>query len=160
MNDFSQEYLIEGYMRVTMKAHDGTKLILYAHPNFQGKKCYDWAYNHFEELDSSGEAIETYYPSKNLGFVTIHRITEAVIQCSEKPLIWSDLEERFILKTIIGTNINVFNVTVPISLLVHPLCVIPDYGRHSTSFIVVLPKCNWSRYFGDRIMTEFDKYNL
>ncbi len=34
-----------------------------------------------------------------------------------------------------------------------------DYGGHSTSFIVVLPKHNWSRYFGDRIMTEFDKYN-
>ncbi len=109
---------------------------------------------------NSGEAIETYYPSKILGFVTIHGITEAVIQCSEKPSIWSDLEENFILKTIIGTNIDVSYVTVPISLLVHPLCVIPDYGRHSTSFIVVLPKHNWSRYFGDRIMTEFDKYNL
>jgi hypothetical protein len=128
MNDFSQGYLIEGYTRVTTKIHDGTKLILYAHPNFQGKKWYDWAYVHFEELKSSGEAIETYHSSKILGFVTIHGITEAVIQCSEKPLIWSDLEEKFILKTIIGTNIDVSYVTVPISLLVHPLCVIPDYG--------------------------------
>jgi hypothetical protein len=58
--------------------------ILYAHPNFQGKKWYNWAYIHFEELNSSGEAIETYYPSKILGFVTIYGITEAVIQCSEK----------------------------------------------------------------------------
>ncbi len=97
---------------------------------------------------------------KILGFVTIHRITEAVIQCSEKPLIWSDLEEMFIQRAIIGTNIDVSYVTVPISLLVHPLCVLPDYGGHSTSFIVVLPKRNWSRYFGDRIMTEFDKYNV
>ncbi len=85
MNDFSQGYLIEGYTRVTTKTHDGTKLILYAHPNFQGKKWYDWAYIHFEELNSGGEAIETYYSSKILGFVTIHGITEAVIQCSEKP---------------------------------------------------------------------------
>jgi hypothetical protein len=160
MNDFSQGYLIEGYTRVTTKTHDGTKLIFYAHPNFQGKKWYDWAYVHFEGLNSSREAIETYYPSKILGFVTIHEITEAVIQRSEKPLFWSDLEEKFILKTIIGTNINVSYVTVPISLLVHPLCVIPDYGGHNTSLIVVLPKRNWSRYFDDRIMTEFDKYNL
>jgi hypothetical protein len=142
MNDFSQGYLIEGYTRVTMLTHDGTNLILYAHPNFQGKKWYDWAYIHFEELNSSGEAIETYYPSKKFGFVTIHGITEAVIQCSKKPLIWSDLEEKFILKTIIGTNINVSYVKVPILLLVHPLCVIPDYGRHSTLFIVVLPTHN------------------
>ncbi len=90
--------LIEGYTRVTTKTHDGTKLILYTHPNFQGKKWYDWAYIYFEELNSSGEAIETYYPSKILGFVTIHRITEADIQCSEKPLIWSDLEKKFIPK--------------------------------------------------------------
>ncbi len=58
MNDFSQGYLIEGCTRVTMKTHDGTKLILYAHPNFEGKKWNDWAYVHFEELNSSGEAIE------------------------------------------------------------------------------------------------------
>jgi hypothetical protein len=38
MNDFSQGYLIEGYTRVTTKSHYGTKLILYAHQNFQGKK--------------------------------------------------------------------------------------------------------------------------
>ncbi len=114
----------------------------YTHPNFQEKKWYDWAYVHFEESNSSGEIIETYYPSNILSFVTIHEITEAVIQCSEKPLIWSDLEETFIQKAIIGTNIEVSYVTVPISLLAHPLCVIPDYGGHSTSFIVVLPKSN------------------
>ncbi len=104
MNNISQGYLIEGFTRVTTKTHDGTKLILYAHPHFQGKKWYDWAYVHFEELNSSGKAIEIYYPSKILGFVTIYWITEVVIQCSKKPLFWSDLEEKFILKTIIGTN--------------------------------------------------------
>jgi hypothetical protein len=60
INDLSQGYLIESYTRVTTKTHDGTKLILYAQPNFKGKKWYDWAYVHFEELNSSGEAIETY----------------------------------------------------------------------------------------------------
>jgi hypothetical protein len=36
------------------------------------KERNDWAYIHVEEFKSSGEAIETYYPSKILGFVTIH----------------------------------------------------------------------------------------
>ncbi len=61
MNDLSQGYLIEGFTRVTTKMHDGTTLIFYAHPNFPGKKWYDQAYIHFEELKASEEAIETYY---------------------------------------------------------------------------------------------------
>jgi len=36
---------------------------------------------------------------------------EAVIQCSEKPLIWSDLEKIFFVKTIMGTDIDVSCVT-------------------------------------------------
>ena len=60
---------------------------------------------------------------------------EAVIQCSEKPLIWSDVENKFFAKTIIGTDMDVSYVSVPISALVHPLCVIPASGviSHPTS---------------------------
>ncbi len=72
--------------------------------------------------------MEKYYPSKILGFITISKTTEAVIQFSEQPLIWSDLENKFFVKTIIGTDLDVSYVTVPISALVHPLCVIPDDG--------------------------------
>ena len=61
------------------------------------------------------------------------------------------------MKTIIGTDMDVSYVTVSISVLVHPLCVIPDYGGHQTSYIIVLPKQNWSRYFSDKIQSEYNK---
>jgi hypothetical protein len=34
--------------------------------------------------------------------------------------------------------------------LVHPLCVIPDSGGDRDIYFVVLPKCNWSQFFGER----------
>ena len=146
-----------GYTRATATTKDGNRVIFYSHPHFQGRKWYDWAYVHFEEITASGEAIEKYYPSKILGFITISGTPEAVIQCSEKPLIWSDLEKNFFVKTTIGTDIDVSYVIVPISALVHPLCVIPDDGGEWTSYIIILPKHNWSRYFGDKVHSEYNK---
>ena len=61
------------------------------------------------------------------------------------------------MKTIIGTDMGVSYVTVPISALVHPLCVIPDDGGDETSYIIILPKRNWSRYFGDKVQSEYNK---
>jgi hypothetical protein len=87
---------------------------------------------HFEEINSAGDAVKGYYPSKILGFVTINGTSKAVIQCSERPLIWSELEKNMFEKTIVGTDTNVSYVSVPISALAHPLCVIPDYGGHKT----------------------------
>ena len=75
----------------------------------------------------------------------------------EKPLIWSDLEKNFFVKTTIDTDIDVSYVIIPISALVHPLCVIPDDGGQWTSYIIILPKCNWSRYFGDKVQSEYNK---
>jgi hypothetical protein len=48
-------------------------------------------------------------------------------------------------------------VMVPITALVHPLCVIPDTGGDRLSHIIILPKRNWSRYFGDKILSEYNK---
>jgi hypothetical protein len=96
--------------------------------------------------------VENYYPAKILGFITINEITEAVIHCSDKPLNWTEVKEKFILKTILGTTFVISYVTVPVLALVHLLCVIPDYGSDGNSLIVVLPKRNWSRFFGDNIM--------
>ena len=59
------------------------------------------------------------------------------------------------MKTFIGSNIDESFVTVPILSLVHLLCVFPDYGGNGKSYIVVLPKRNWSRYFGNRIRSEY-----
>ena len=91
------------------------------------------------------------YPSRILGFVSMNGTTEAVIWCSQKSLSWSDLEENFFCKIRLGQTFEVSVVTVPLSAVVHPLCVIPDYGSEDDSFIVVLPKRNWSRFFGNKI---------
>jgi hypothetical protein len=52
----------------------------------------------------------------------------------------------------LATDVNISFVTVPIEALVHPLCVIPDSGDDRDIYFVVLPKCNWSQFFGERII--------
>jgi hypothetical protein len=145
---------VNGYTKATVKSHSGGDTSFYAHPSFQGHAWYDWALVHFEEQIGSGNTIESYYPSKILGFIEADDKQEAVIQCSEKPLEWKTVESKFFVAITIGTDIDVSFVTVPIDALVHPLCVLPDIGGNANTYYVVLPKRNWSRYFGDRI-----KYN-
>ncbi len=58
------------------------------------------------------------------------------------------------MKTRIGTDMDVSYGTVPISALVHPLCVIPDVEGDQSS--IILPKRNWSRYFGDKVLSEYN----
>jgi hypothetical protein len=77
---------------------------------------------------------------------------EAVIQCSLKPLLWSVVERNSFVKLQLGMDFNISFVMVPIESLVHPLCVIPDSGGDRDIYFVVLPKRNWSRFFGERIM--------
>ena len=150
-SEFDNGYRLEGYTRITTRSGDGSKILLYAHPSFQGNEWYDWVFVHFEEINTSGDAVEKYYPAKILGFVTVNNITEAVIHCAEKNLNWSDVEKNFIVRTKLGSRDEVSIVSVPISSLVHPLCALPDYGSDGLSYIIVLPRRNWSRYFGDKI---------
>ena len=89
-----EEISIEGYTRATIVTKHENRVLFYAHPHFQGRKWYDWAFVHFEEITASGVSVEAYYPSKILGFIKMSGSTEAVIQCSEKPLIWSDVEKN------------------------------------------------------------------
>ena len=145
---------IIGYTKAIITATDQTKTILYAHPCILGNKWYDWAYVHFRESTSNGIENDTYYPAQILGFITINGTTEAAIRCSEKPLNWRDVELNFFVKFTLGQIVEVSVVTVPLSALVHPLCVIPDYGGDKNTYIVVLPKRNWSRFFGDKIETD------
>ena len=86
--EVGENIIIEGYTRATTVTNDGNRVIFYAHPYFLGRKWYDWAYVHFEEINASGEAMEKLTP-------------EAVIQCSEKPLMWSDLEKHFLLRQVL-----------------------------------------------------------
>ncbi len=51
-----------------------------------------------------------------------------------------------------GTNFNISFVTVPIEALVHPLCVIPDWGGDRDIYFITLPKCKWSQFIGERII--------
>jgi hypothetical protein len=52
----------------------------------------------------------------------------------------------------LGMDFNISFVTVPIEALVHPLCVIPDCGGDSDIYFALLPKRNWSQFFGERII--------
>jgi len=145
---------VEGFTRLTTESQDGNQVIYHANPHFQGRMWYDWAYVHFEEHMTNAEVIERYYPAKILGFVKFDGKTEAVIQCSTKPLRWSRLKKQFVVEVILGIDDEVSVVTVPLSSLVHPLCVVPNYGGHGTSYLVILPRRNWSRYFGDKVLNE------
>ncbi len=94
--------------------------------------------------------IENYYLSMLLGFVSIKGEHKAIIQCSLKPLSWDHLQEKFIVEIELGTNFNVSFVTVPVNSIVHPLCVFLD-GEKLSRYYVVLPKRNWSCFFGNNI---------
>jgi hypothetical protein len=109
---------------------------------------------HFKEQIKKGNIIESYYPSKVLGFIEVDGKREAAIQCCIKPLQWSTVQSIFFVPITLGTDFEISFVTVPIDALVHPLCVLPDCGRDPNTYVVVLPKRNWSRYFGDKIKTN------
>jgi hypothetical protein len=105
---------------------------------------------HFKEQDNFRNEIENYYPAMLLGFVSIKCEHEAIIQCSLKPLSWDPLLEKLIAEIKLGTNFNVSFVTVPVNSILHPLCVFPD-GEKLNRYYVVLPKRNWSHFFGNNI---------
>jgi hypothetical protein len=147
-------YRVEGYTRLTTISQDGNQVVYHANPHLQGRMWYDWAYVHFKETITNGEIVERFYPSKILGFVKFDERTEMVIQCANKPLRWSRVKKQFLVKVILGTDDAASVVTVPLSLFVHPVCVLPDYGGHGTSYLVVLPGRNWSRYFGEKICSD------
>ncbi len=142
---------VTGFMKATITSTSGECTQFYAHPCFQGHQWYDWAIVHFQEVNNQGEQIENHYPSNILGFFSIEGKREAVIPCSVQPLLWSTVERFFFVKMKLGTDFNISFVTVPIEALVHPLCVIPDCCGDSDIYFVVLPKYNWSGFFGERI---------
>ncbi len=58
----------------------------------------------------------------------------------------------FFVEMKLETDFNISVVTVPIEALLHPSCVIPDSGGDRDIYFVVLPKRNWSQFFGERII--------
>ncbi len=146
------EITVTRHTKATITMNDGNKIILYAHPCFQRNPRYDWAYVHFQEISVDGIEVENHYPSCLIGFIELDGgITEAVIQCTEKSLLWSEIETDFFSTVKLDTSVDISIVTVPISALVHPLCVFLESFTSKERFVVVLPKQNWSRYFGSKI---------
>ncbi len=109
---------------------------------------------HFEEMNPFGGNIETFYPSQLLDFITINGTREAVIQCLLNPLSWEDIQQKFVVDIENGQHFDASFVFVPIELIVHPLCIIPDNGDNLNKYFVVLPKQNWSRFLGTISIVE------
>jgi hypothetical protein len=111
-------------------------------------------------MNPFGENIETIYPSWLLGFITSNCTREVVIQCLLKPLSWEDIQQNFVVDIEIVQIFDVSFVFVPIELIVHPLCVIPDNGDNINKYFVVLPKQNRSCFLGTISIDECDTYVL
>ncbi len=75
---------------------------------------------HFEEKDKFGNSFYSLYPSRLLGFISINGEPEAVVQCSLKPLSWDEVGKNFIQEIQLGTDFDVYFVTVPLQSIVHP----------------------------------------
>ena len=143
---------VTGYTRAIITNPDTRERnIFYCHPSYQGREWYDWALVQFVESDGNNSYIEKMYPSKILGFININGKDDAVIQCANKHLCWDDLIKHFIIPVTIGCQFDVSFVVVPIESIVHPLCSIPVDEENNNRFLVVLPKRNWSAYFGKHI---------
>jgi hypothetical protein len=143
--------VVTGFTKAVIRC-DCVETPFYAHPCYRGQEWYDWALVHFQEKNNFGDFIENHYPSRILGYISSNGKQEAVIQCSTKPLNWIKVEKKFIVQFKLGFDFNISFVSVPIESLVHPLCVFADNIKDKCdTFYVVLPKRNWSRYFGDRI---------
>jgi hypothetical protein len=91
--------IVTGFTKATITSTSGECTQFYAHPCYQGHPWYDWALVHFQEVNNKIEEIENLYTSKILCFLNIEGKHEAVIQCSIKPLLWSLVEQFFLLTT-------------------------------------------------------------
>jgi hypothetical protein len=110
---------------ITSPTTNKRSILFYVHPCYKGEQWYDWAMVHFEETNNLGHKVENYYPSKLLGFITTNGTLEAVIQCSINPIDWNNIQQNVIVETQLGNQTN--------------------------KYFVVLPKRNWSPYFGKNI---------
>ena len=153
----AMKHQIVGYTRASIIDSQGEEIHFSAHPNYHGGQWYDWAYVYFEVDDENGKSRAQYYPSKILGFIRVEGEVEAVVQCSVDSLEWARVEEEFVVHFRLCNNFERSYVTVPISALTHPLCVVPDYGGDDEyGYMVVLPRRNWSQYFSSFIEAFHD----
>lgn len=114
---------------------------------------------HENDDDCDENGVIEHYPSKVLGFIDVgNGEARAVIQCASNAMEWSSVEENFFVPFNLGTCWNDSFQMVPLTALVHPICVIKDTGSlyGDNRHIVVLPKRNWGQYFSDYIRRSLD----
>ena len=57
------------------------------------------------------------------------------------------MKEVFIVKFSLNTDVGEEEI-VPMWSLVHPICVVPDFGvENKNEYMMILPKGQWSGYF-------------
>ena len=85
---------LHGHTNMTISLDDGRTCIFRAHPNLHGRPWYDWALVEYavQEKDRGNEHMTMqYYPSKILGFVTIHGRRKVAVQSAHEPMDWEHL---------------------------------------------------------------------
>ena len=145
---------VVGYTQMIMENHD-SRVSYYAHPSFKGHEWYDWTYLHYSEDDVDDTPVDRYYPSQLLGFISVNDgPTEIVARTSSTSVAWETIEKNFFERFELSDDFSNNYVVCSVCAMVHPLCVIPDFGGGENAYMVVLPKRNWSRYFGDQIQSR------
>lgn len=67
---------------------------------------------------------------------------------------WSTVEQNFFAPFVLGSNFEESVTNVPMSALIHPICVIPNYGADDkNSYMVILPQRYWSKYFSGYVQS-------
>jgi hypothetical protein len=141
---------LQGHTLMTISLDDGRTCIFRAHPNLHGRPWYDWALVEYamQEKDTGNDhATMQYYPSKILGFVTIHGRRKVAVQSAHEPMDWEHLENSFFVRGKLDMNFEVSFILIPVTAIVLPLCVVPNFGGLPGEFICLLPKTNWGKYF-------------
>jgi hypothetical protein len=128
-----------GFTRAGVIDDDGDRYSYNAHPSYHDVPWYDWAYVHYE-IEDSDISNAVHYPSKILGFFQEGEEINAVVQCAIEPVSWSRLEEEFIVKLCLNTDVGKEEI-VSLLLLVHPICVVPNFGLgNKNEYLMILPK--------------------
>ncbi len=115
-----------GFTRAVVIDDNGDRYSYNAHPSYHDAPWYNWAYVHYEIKDSENSNA-VYYPSKFLGFIQEGEEINVIVQCAIEPLQWSRLEEEFIVKLRLNTDVGKEEIVL-LSSLVHPICVVPNFG--------------------------------
>ncbi len=142
---------LHGHTSMCITFDDGKKCIFHANPNLHGRPWYDWALVEYL-MEEDEDATTQYYPSKILGFVTVDGTKKAAVQSAVEPMTWEHLENSFFVRGKLDMNFEVSFILIPVTAIVLPLCVVPNFGGSTDEFIVLLPKTNWGKHFTINIM--------